>query len=173
MAPTQERASKTARRNLRRAVLLSRSCVGATQKRLLGNSKAPLGQRKAPTASAASIHPCRPAGEKRDRRGRWFLGPPGPPATADIRALGDDHLTDHRRGTHRLDHLPFSARPDTGPRNPPPRPGRRLPFRGSVTLPPAELPGGTPGEPVCAPTDSPSSYMTLPALKSLFHFTSP
>jgi len=55
--------------------------------------------------------PCRPAGEGRDRRGRWLLGPPGPPATAYIRALGGDHLTDHRRGTHRLDHLPFSARP--------------------------------------------------------------
>src|SRR4030095_17215359 len=53
-------------------------------------------------------------GEGRDRRGRWFLGPPGPPAY--YRALGVDHVTDHRRGTHRLDHLPFSARPDSGPR---------------------------------------------------------
>src|SRR5215467_13121209 len=46
-----------------------------------------------------------PLVKKRDRRGRWFLGPPGPPAIAYVRALGGDHLTDHRRGTHRLDHL--------------------------------------------------------------------
>src|SRR5262249_8677858 len=64
-------------------------------------------------------------------------------------------LTAHRRGTHRLDHLPFSARPGSGPRNPPPRSGRRLPARGSVTLPPVELPRGTPREPVYALTDLP------------------
>jgi len=41
----------------------------------------PQEQKKAPTILAALL-PCRPAGEGRDRRGRWFLGPPGPPATA-------------------------------------------------------------------------------------------
>src|SRR2546425_15679 len=45
-----------------------------------------------------------------------------------VRALGGDHLTDHRRGTHRLDHLPFSARPIAGPRT---TTTRRTPTPGS------------------------------------------
>src|SRR6266852_5908778 len=49
----------TARRVLRRVVLF----FSATEA---------LEQKKAPTASAASVRPCRPAGEKRDRRGRWL-----------------------------------------------------------------------------------------------------
>src|SRR6185369_11376169 len=90
----------------------------------------------------------RPAGEGRDRRGRWFLDPPGPPACYG--ALGGDHLTDHRRGTHRLDHLPFSARPDSRPRCPLPRTGRRLPAGGSITSSPAKLPTGDARESLCA-----------------------
>src|SRR4030095_2964077 len=109
-------------------------------------------------------------GEGRDRRGRWFLGPPGPPAY--YRALGGDHLTAHRRGTHRLDHLPFSARPEEGPRNPQPWVGRRLPTRGSATLSPTELPERTPREPVCALTDLRSCYYRAPAEQSKMILTS-
>ena len=101
-------------------------------------------------------------------------GPSGPVVPGPSRAtydcvclgLGGDHLTAHRRGTHRLDHLPFSARPKKRPRNPQPWIGRRLPTRGSVTLSPAELLERTPREPVCALTDLRSCYYRDPAEQS-------
>ena len=107
-------------------------------------------------------------------------GPSGPVVPGPSRAtydyvclgLGGDHLTAHRRGTHRLDHLPFSARPEEGPRNPQPWIGRRLPTRGSVTLSPAELPERTPREPVCALTDFRSCYYRDPAEQSKMILTS-
>jgi hypothetical protein len=107
-------------------------------------------------------------------------GPSGPVVPGPSRAtydcvclgLGGDHLTAHRRGTHRLDHLPFSARPKEGPRNPQPWIGRRLPTRGSVTLSPAELPERTPREPVCALTDLRTCYYRDPAEQSKIILTS-
>ena len=50
---------------------------------------------------AASEKPSRPAGERRDRRGRWCLGPPRrPPGYSGEPTSGGDHLTVHRRFTH-------------------------------------------------------------------------
>src|SRR5262245_32127095 len=126
----------TARRKSRRAVLRSAHRVRSVDKK------------KPRRYLRHFVLQSHPAGEGRDRRGRWFLGPPGPPAC--YRALGGDHLTDHRRGTHRLDHLPFSARPDSRPRCPLPRTGRRLPAGGSITSSPAGLPTGDARESLCA-----------------------
>src|SRR3989442_15920093 len=53
-----------------------------------------------------------------------------------------NHLTDHRRVTHRLDHLLFSARPPRGPSSHLPRTGCRLPARGSTTSTAGGIVGG-------------------------------
>ena len=73
-----------------------RSSASLTTRRPAGGSGGPFqfldphrltpDKKKAPTVPAAAILPCRPAGERRDRRGRWFLGPPGPPTTACVGA---------------------------------------------------------------------------------------
>src|SRR6185436_5047922 len=132
----------------------------------------PAGQKNSPDGACGSF--CRAAPLVRR------AGPSGPVVPGPSRAtydcvclgLGGDHLTAHRRGTHRLDHLPFSARPKEGPRNPQPWIGRRLPTRGSVTLSPAELPERTPREPVCALTDLRSCYYRDPAEQSKMILTS-
>jgi len=76
-----------------------------------------------------------PGGEPGSRRGRWCLDSQArPPYYQRGSCLGGNHLTGHRRATHRLDHLLFSARAPRGPRSHSPRTGCRLPARGSATF---------------------------------------
>jgi len=107
----------TARRVLRRVVLFSRPRRPSSKKkprRLLR----PRYVRAAPLVKSGTVG----AG------GSWVLQ--AHLRLLYVRALGGDHLTDHRRGTHRLDHLPFSAWPIAGPRTTTtrrtPTPGSRL-----------------------------------------------
>ena len=111
--------------------------AGIPAGRFIFQSSAGGGGKEKPRRCCGLARPGRPAGERAGPSGPVVPGSSRATCNCYIRALGGDHLTDHRRGTHRLDHLPFSARPDIRPRSLRPRTGRRLPARGSVTSSPA------------------------------------